>query len=171
MRNEIIHNVGDLFDFLANNNLDDRMHVVLHSCNAQGVMGAGFAAVVKNKFPNCFAAYLEGLSVNNSLSRRMGTFSAAECSLNNNKFCIINIIGQMYYGNDPNVRYTSYDAIDKSLTSIDEILSSTDSEVVFHFPKIGSVRGGGSWDVISEIIKHRLNRNHYTLNLWELKNG
>jgi hypothetical protein len=43
-----------------------------------------------------------------------------------------------------------------------------DVPVNFHFPKIGSVRGGGSWDVVSQIIKHRLNRNQYTLNLWEI---
>lgn len=170
MQTRIKQNFGDLFEYLSSPLLDDGMHVVLHSCNAQGVMGSGFAATVKKKFPQCFDAYLEGLAVNNQPSKKMGTISTAVCEINSNTFIIVNIIGQMYYGNDPNIRYTSYDALDTALQEIDDIFNF-DEKIFFHFPKIGSVRGGGSWDVVSQIIQHRLNRNLYNLNLWELKNG
>ena len=55
---------GDLFSFLTSSDLDGAMQVVLHSCNAQGVMGAGFAASVKSRFPECYQTYVNELALN-----------------------------------------------------------------------------------------------------------
>lgn len=158
---------GDMFSFLTSSDLDGGMQVVLHSCNAQGVMGAGFAATVKSRFPECYQTYVNELALNTDPIKRLGTFSIYHNQSARNEFFIVNIIGQLYYGKTPGFRYTSYDAIDTALKNIDEMFF-IDVPVNFHFPKIGSVRGGGSWDVVSQIIKHRLNRNQYTLNLWEI---
>lgn len=171
MPSEIQYHVGDIFEYLSCGSVDAGEHIVLHSCNARGVMGSGFAKTVKQKFPNCFEAYTHGLSLNTSPYQSLGTFSIAQCELGGFEFTIFNLIGQLNYGSDPSVKYTSYDALDTCLREIDSFLSVVDTDINFHFPRIGSVRGGGSWEVVREIIQHRLNRSNYKLNLWELKNG
>jgi hypothetical protein len=82
---------------------------------------------------------------------------------------VANIVGQdQFYrqGEPRGTRFTSYDAVDRSLTDLAEVLQGL--PVSLHFPLIGSDRGGGHWPIVKEIIKHRL--NGFDLNLWLLPN-
>lgn len=67
---------------------------------------------------------------------------------------IANCITQQFYGNDGK-KYVSYDAIDDIFKEIN-YLCNIERSVYVHFPKIGADLGGGNWNVIKEIIDHRL---------------
>lgn len=157
---------GDIFN---SKNFGDpnELHVILHQCNAQGVMGSGIAKTVRNKFPSTYVAYMTEIENAPTLQQRLGSISFSLENIETSEVLIINLIGQANYGSD-GAKYTSYDALDSALQKVDDLFSPADTTVNFHFPKIGSVRGGGDWLVIEQIIKSRLNKDHYKLNLWEL---
>lgn len=117
--------------------------VIIHGCNAQGVMGSGVALAVKNKYPKAYEAY-------KSFEERRGlrTASISEWRVSKN-LCIANMVTQEFYGRDPKVRYVSYGAIHLGFERLHESHPITET---FHFPRIGAGLGNGDWNKISELI-------------------
>lgn len=127
-----------------------------HGCNAQGVMGSGIAAQVREQFPAAYKAYRdhyerEGLKLGDRIS--------VDCTTK----VIINAVTQEHYGRDPNRVYVSYDAIEKAIKGINawahfaenidsmrRVVGKPDSVA---FPLIGAGLANGDWDVISKIIE------------------
>lgn len=131
------------------NVLDIERGIIVHSCNAQGVMGSGIALEIKNRFPDAYHAYIRDKQ---TYGLHLGQKSYAEVGVN--KF-IINGIGQQDYGRDGH-RYTSYDAITKIFTSVNlfalDELEEKGILLPICFPLIGCGLGGGKWEIISAII-------------------
>lgn len=162
----IISNNGNLFEHV--HGTPGKIQVIMHSCNALGIMGSGIAKTVKEMFPEAYNAYLSALQGFHSASEALGSIShVLLVDRFDDPVFLVNIIGQHYYGKDGR-KYTSYDAIDTALIEVDRQFSTLDIPIEFHFPTMGCGLGGGNWDVVSQIITHRLNRNHYTLNHWSL---
>lgn len=132
---------GDLFTTNA--------PVIVHGCNAQGVMGAGVAGFIKRKYPTAFEAYKRAFS-NSGNKLALGTIIPAECQ---NRI-IINAITQNFYGKE-GPRYVSYDAIDNCMSAINEYCL-LHNIINVAMPKIGSGLGGGNWGIIKKIIEQNL---------------
>lgn len=131
--------------------------VIIHGCNAQGVMGSGVALAIKIKYPKAYEAYKafeekRGLSLASISIRKIDP-----------KLYIANAITQEFYGNDPVVQYASYGAIH---LAFEKLHKHFPAEVPFHFPKIGAGRGNGDWLVISQLIE--LACPYRELVCWEL---
>lgn len=125
--------------------------IIVHGCNAQGVMGSGVALAVKNKYPQAFAAYKEQLA--EASGDTLGSIFWA-CIFHNtdyDRLFIANAITQNLYGKTGD-KFVSYDAVDKCMLS----LNMQNAGLPIHMPKIGAGLGGGKWEVIEEIIKHRI---------------
>lgn len=133
-----------MIKYKTGNLLDITDGVIIHGCNAQGVMGSGVALAVKEKYPKAYQAYkaqelAEGLG--------LGTYSSYK---HNASLSIANVVTQQTYGRDPNVRYVSYGAV---LLGLECLNSQYLPEVTFHFPKIGAGLGNGNWNIIKELIE------------------
>ena len=131
--------------------------VIIHGCNAQGVMGSGVALAIKTKYPDAYRAYKDfeakhGLKLASVSIRRVDT-----------KLHIANAITQEFYGTDPVIQYASYGAIH---LAFEKLHKHFPAEVPFHFPKIGAGRGNGDWLVISQLIE--LACPYRELICWEL---
>lgn len=123
--------------------------VIVHGCNALGVMGAGVAKQIAKRYPSVYKDYREYCkkSVPEEI---LGDALMVKVS---DELIILNAITQLTYGSILETRYVSYDAIDRVF---DSIASIYDSCTHIHMPKIGAGLGGGNWGVITEIIQHRL---------------
>jgi O-acetyl-ADP-ribose deacetylase (regulator of RNase III) len=117
---------------------------ILHGCNAQGVMGAGFAKLVKEKHPFAYKNYLY---VHQTRGLKLGEVIIVRCKGR----VIIHAITQQYYGSDGK-RYVSYDAVANAMAAIEENLYGN----TVAMPKIGSGLAGGDWNVIAAIIETEL---------------
>lgn len=130
------------------NALDVQTGIIVHGCNCQGVMGAGIALEIKNRFPEAFHEYER---VHRSRGLKLGEICFAEVSPN--KF-IINANTQEGYSRVG--RQVSYDAIADCFTEVVKFAKTIEKhrgqklEVIF--PMIGAGLGGGDWKVISAII-------------------
>lgn len=142
---------GNVFDsFLYSNS------VIVHGCNAQGVMGSGVARIVRNDFP---AAYYEYVRKHDEVGLQLGEIIPVSVLPGRT---IINAITQEFYGPGPQ-RYVDYDAVREAFRRT-KVYALENGVETINYPKIGAGLGGGLWSVIAPIIDEELNGlNHF---LW-----
>lgn len=128
--------------YINGNLLDATSGIIVHGCNAQGVMGSGVAKAVKDKYPEAYqkyyAEYLYGLLT-------PGWISVYNPS---RYLTIVSGITQEYYGRDKNVVYVDYDSLAEVFRKVKSIWPG----VPVHIPKIGAGLANGDWEIISRII-------------------
>lgn len=144
---------GNVFDaFLQPNSL------VVHGCNAQGVMGSGVAKYVKDNFPS---AYYEYLRHHEEHGLKLGEVIPALVLPGR---WVLNAITQEFYGRDPGRVYVDYQAIEIAFSRVRQFAESNNIATI-NYPKIGAGLGGGDWTRISSIINTQLDGlDHY---LWD----
>jgi O-acetyl-ADP-ribose deacetylase (regulator of RNase III) len=116
--------------------------VIAHVCNDLGAWGAGFTAALDRRWSEPRAEYL-ALGAKQVLGSvqlvRVGPL-----------LWVANIVAQRGLPSRGNRRPLSYDALGTGLwalrTRADELTASV------HMPRIGCGLGGGSWDVVSQIV-------------------
>ncbi len=139
---------GDLFT--------TKIEVIVHGCNAQGVMGSGVAKTIREKYPKAYDRYRKEHELNKGL--KLGEIIAVPCGdrVNDreNYKVIINAITQDFYGRDGQ-RYVSYDAVADAMERINR-MSDIYGITEIAMPQIGAGLGGGDWNVIESIIESEL---------------
>ena len=143
---------GDVLDsFLYENT------IIVHGCNAQGVMGSGMAKAVKARFPQAFNDYHEKYQEQGN-QLYPGQIIISEVLPTR---YIINAITQKYYGTDKGHRYVDYDAVRECFELVRDFAEKNGVDTI-NYPMIGAGLGGGDWGVISGIIDDVLDGlNHF----------
>lgn len=137
---------GDLFEHFIGKHLPE-VDAIAHVCNAQGVMGSGFAKAVRELFPTAYEEYKKGDIIIPKC--KLGTISYAE--VRPDKF-VFNVIAQEFYGYDGR-RYLDYEALYKGLERVkDEMLEQEVRRLGVPF-MMGCDRAGGSWKVVSAMLE------------------
>lgn len=121
---------------------------IVHGCNAQGVMGSGFALQVKNLYPVAYEVYRNmyekhGFEVGENISVKVEP-----------NLVIHNAITQEFYGRDGK-QYVDYLAVKDGFVQVCLEVSEGLIECEdIHFPLIGCGLGGGDRSIIlSDIDK------------------
>lgn len=133
---KIEYRKGDLFE--------SPIKVFIHGCNDQGVMASGFAAPLKNKFPEAYEVYRKEYETN-------GLGGGTIIPVETKGKIIINMITQNFYGKDGK-RYAKYDWIADGFYQTNQLTKRLGIDTVA-MPMIGAGLGGGDWNVISAIIE------------------
>lgn len=159
----------------VSNLLNVQSGIIVHGCNAQGVMGAGVAAAIKATYPECFARYKTEFDQRDALYRALNkpNITDHECMTinelldmhneahvggviwwhaDNSDLSIANAITQDGFGLR---RDTDYNAVDAVFEKIFNYIYPANGEDTIHIPLIGSGIGGGDWRVIESIILDR----------------
>ncbi len=138
---KIEYRTGNLFD-------EPNLTHLVHCCNAQGVMGSGFAKELRQRHPSVYdtyhLAYQESRKVGQSLP--MGWVVDVNTPTG---IMVYNLIGQEFFGGDGK-KYVSYDAIADGMMWIDENIT-LGAELCM--PTMGAVLAGGKWSVIASIVE------------------
>ena len=136
-------------EFINGDITDITFGFVCHQVNCQGVMGAGVALAIRNKWPVTYAEYrrayiCDTLYLGNTIfvEIRPGLY-------------VIHICGQDRYGRVG--VYTNYDALHKAIRYISKarIIVNKDTGVTYpvYFPNgMGCRLAGGDWNVVIQII-------------------
>jgi O-acetyl-ADP-ribose deacetylase (regulator of RNase III) len=143
-----------------------RPNIIVHGCNAQGVMGSGFAKQVAERYPACVETYRQQLhylkqALPDSVLGQCIQYWAAPYLV------IVNAITQRDFGRDPNRRYVNYEAVATAFDQLRDMPGLQHGTI--HYPQIGAGLGGGDWAIISEIISSRLDPAGITHVLWLLE--
>lgn len=133
--------------------------IIVHGCNAKGVMGAGVALAVRRAYPEAFKAYRQ---IFESEGLQLGTVNFVPI---NEHLVIANAITQEDYNRSHGPEcMIDYNAIRKCFRVIANEAKAKKLSV--HYPMIGAGLGGGDWDTIQAIIEDELFDVERTL--WKL---
>ena len=126
------------------NILDVKSGIICHQVNSKGVMGAGLALAIKNKYPIVYKEYME---VYNNGDLLVGRVLHTEVS---DGLYVANLCAQGMYGYGG--RFTDYEALEQCIESVRKF--AIDNELPIYFPfGIGCGLAGGDWDIVSGIIE------------------
>ena len=139
--------------------LDVEEGIIVHGCNAQGVMGSGVALAVKQKYPDVYKKYRYYYYEN---ELKLGT---TQFNRINTNLWVVNAITQEFFGKDGK-RYVNYAAICESMLEVFDYARCLD--LCVHFPKIGAGLGGGDWNIIEQLINDCDHDNNVKKICWEL---
>ena len=144
-----------MIEYRKGNLLDVTEGIILHGCNAQGVMGSGVALAIKQAYPEAYQEYLNDSMILGFISDYWVNYDLV----------IINGITQEFYGRDGK-RYVNYKAICDVFTqavSMGRLYGFT-----LNFPKIGAGLGGGDWNIIEQLINDCDPKDKVKKICWEL---
>jgi O-acetyl-ADP-ribose deacetylase (regulator of RNase III) len=134
--------------------LEQKIDVIAHQVNCLGVMGAGVAAQIRDKYPEVYKAYKDfcrnELDRLDTLQTKYLLGNCFVCASGNKNPVIANLFGQDRC--DLTGRMTNYDAVYDALTGLREIMESRGLKSVAFPYGMSSGLGGGSWDIIYAMI-------------------
>lgn len=145
------------------NLLDAPFQFIAHQVNCRGVMGAGLALQIKNKYPEVYDTYktfCNTYTVKPPLGKSL-------CVWTKDNHCIINVFGQLGYGRGQ--QQTDYEALYSGFAMAAEEIRNTflNGNPCYQIPivipyGIGCGLAGGDWEKVEEILK-LVEKNHCVL--------
>lgn len=137
--------------FIDNSDLlEVKEGIILHGCNAQGVMGSGVAKQVKHRYPEAYVDYLNliGTGIGES-GEVLGKTVVTQVT---SKLFIASGITQEFYGREPGVQYVSYSALYSVVSFC--LAKAAYEEAQLHIPHmIGAGLGGGDYTKIKTLLE------------------
>lgn len=132
----IIYKIGDL--------LNAEQKVIVHGCNAHGVMGSGVARQIRAKWSNVFEVYALNYK---TFGLELGDIIPVATI---DGHIVVNAITQDNFGRNGE-RFVDYNAVETCMNKINK--RAIDWEVKeIAVPFIGAGLGGGDWSIIEQII-------------------
>lgn len=139
--------IGDLLQALE----EGHVSLVAHQTNCRGIMGSGIAKAIAVKYPQV-KQYDRILCDTNDVEGVSGYCGILE--VDDGKF-IANLYGQVDPG--PN---TDYDLLETALWNLESDCHYYDIDVI-GFPLIGCGIGGGSWGIVSKILRNTMSSKEF----------
>lgn len=119
--------------------------VIVHGCNAQGVMASGFADKLRMKFPDAYSCYKKA---EKELGLNLGDVSVVSYQ---DGTLVANAITQEFYGRDKSKVYVDYEAVERALEKVAGY--SKQHNIPVHLPFIGGGLANGDRSTLEEIFK------------------
>lgn len=146
--------VGDL--------LEATEDIIVHQVNCRKKMGSGIALQIKIKFPEAYMQYRDAFTQLEP-EELLGKIQIIKI---NDKY-ICNLFGQLDYGYD-GMKYTSYDALDNGFNKVFQYANENNLSVAIPY-KIGSDRGGASWNVVYTMLQNLFEESKIQLTIYKLE--
>ena len=133
--------------------------LLLHGCNAQGVMGSGVAKLVRDAHPGAYDVYRAAYESRTDKSRGLdlGSYTVFK----DTDRTIINGVTQEFYGREPNRVYVSYAAIERLFLDLNHQPLTENQAIAI--PRIGAGLAQGDWKTIREIIAESVQSYYVTI--------
>jgi O-acetyl-ADP-ribose deacetylase (regulator of RNase III) len=123
--------------------------ILVHGCNARGVMGAGIALQIKQHFPQAFEVYAQA---HKTTGLKLGTITWAEVAAQK---IVVNAVTQDHYHHpNPEVVLVDYDSVERAFEAVRPLADR--ERLPVHFPLIGCGLARGKWQEIAPRIERAL---------------
>lgn len=138
--------------------------IILHGVNCQGVMGAGIAYALKNKYPRIETNYRFLCQHAPNPYTLLGEIDVVEMSPH---LFIVNCFTQNFFGFHSDRPPASYSAIHECLLKVVEF-SMYHRDLPIYMPQIGCGLGGLEWDIVNDIVEYVENKYKVLINVCDL---
>lgn len=143
-----------MIEFVKDDLLNAKEDFICHQVNCKGVMGAGVAKQISDKYPQVKYQYQERCRLFKPDEKYELLGKVQTVKINDRQY-VLNIFGQFNYGRDKNHTYTSYPALMKAMKTI-RLPGKT-----YAFPNhFACGLAGGNWDTVLAIIEKTLAYDH-----------
>ena len=150
----IIYSTGDL--------LKTDVEVIIHQVNTQGVMGAGIALQIKNKWSEVYKEYKDYC---NDVTDSKELLGACVTSHTNDGRYVANCFGEDKFW-PVGVCHTDYTALEKSLQLLYIWMKANNLKTCGCPYLMGCGLAGGDWNIVHQILKNIFEEdNNITLNV------
>lgn len=147
--------------------LQSGAHVIAHQVNCKGVMGAGVALQIRQKYPNVFSAYRAACK-KSSPEALLGKIQPCLCGGATERW-IVNCFAQEGYGMDS--VQTNYVAMESCFIKLrDWAILNGHKQIAIPYG-IGCGLAGGDWNVVKDILNRTFVGNQVVLEIWKLPNN
>lgn len=136
-----------MIKYVTGNLLEAEENIIGQQVNAQGVMGAGLAKQIRNKYPVAYKEYMKVCGDSDYDSDLLGRTQLVQ--LNEGSF-IANLFGQLGYGRGK--IHTDYNSLKRALRTLKDFAVARKLSVALPFG-LGCGLAGGSWEIVSKIIE------------------
>lgn len=153
---KIIYHVGDIFEAMRKG----KHQFMAHGCNCQNAMGSGIAPFVRKECPE---AYEADQGTKRGDIKKLGTMTSGMVSYEGVPFSSVylNWYTQFDYSHWVNHEPLSYDAVNTCAKIFGQVARNQRmAEHGFCMPLIGAGLAGGDWNIISLMIKNRIDVSH-----------
>ena len=124
--------------------------LIVHGCNAQGVMGSGIANLLHAKYPQVYNDYIYR---HHSIGLKLGDVIFTKLT---HRLHVASVITQEYYGRDHDTVYVNYDAVRNGFALVNRYSKMFHLEI--KHPLIGAGLANGDWNIIKKIIDEECNK-------------
>lgn len=155
----IVHYTGDV--------LQSGAGVIAHQVNCKGVMGAGIALQIRQKYPNVFSAY-RAVCKKSTSEDLLGKIQPCLCGGASERW-VVNCFAQAECGTA--AVQTDYAAFESCMTKLRDWAVFHDRKRIAIPFGIGCGLAGGSWNVVSSILSRVFSDNGVVLEIWKLPNN
>lgn len=144
-----------MINIVKDNILDAIEDIIVQQVNCKGVMGAGLAKSILNKYPNVKKEYqsFRSFNLNKGLTDKdlLGLVNYVRVS---DGKVIANVFGQVNIKKNhfDKTVYTKTEALTRGLKEVKELSKQLNKSVAIPYG-IGCGLAGGDWNIISEIIE------------------
>lgn len=142
--------MSDCIRVIKGNLLTSNENVIIHQVNCQGVMGAGIAKQIKDKYPMVFSAYKKYCPNPQLLGK------IQYIRVNDDRY-IINLFGQNGFGRDK--RYTDYSALRTGIRKALDFAADRGYKSVGIPYMIGCGLAGANETTVAQIIFEEIKAN------------
>jgi O-acetyl-ADP-ribose deacetylase (regulator of RNase III) len=141
------------------------MRIIAHCMNDVGVMGAGVALAIRNKWPVVYTHYMSWY--HNYITDPPFELGQVQFVNISTDITVANMIGQegvVFHNGMPPIRYPAIAQCLKDLAAFASFKNAT-----IHCPKFGSGLAGGRWGIIEGMIRNHVCAKHINVYVYELK--
>lgn len=165
-----------MITFRNGNLLNSDCKVICHQVNCMGVMGAGIAKQIRDRWPNVYQTYRDYcVHVLLTTSSRHNLMGTCFLSFTDDKHIIANIFSQYDYSKKGfNTRYTEYEALEEALDNLKSQLldiygTEEAGKIKIGFPyNFGCGLANGNWDTVLYILHKHFDVDDWNVEIWKL---
>lgn len=137
-------------EILRGDLLEANADIICHQVNCQGVMGAGVAKQIADKWPSVKKEYVKFCNGKKHKQDLLGEIQLVAANGGFQKKgdpCVLNIFGQLYYGHDG--VYTDYSALTQAFRKMNSLYKGQTLAFPYGF---GCGLAGGDWQDVESLI-------------------
>lgn len=128
--------------------LDVKEGIIVQQVNCKGVMGAGLAKQIRNKYPNVYKTYINNLK---SLRlKNIHPLGNVDFTKVGDRLAVCNFYAQYSYGRHS--IHTDYEEFEKCLIKLKDKIGIKNINVYFPYG-IGCGLAGGDWNIVLSLIE------------------
>ena len=151
--------------------LQSNLPLIAHQTNCLGVMGAGIAKAIKNKWSIVYTQYVDKCGHYNYSKDLLGKCQVCVTEDEPIKF-VANLFGEYSFTESVapfENRHTDYDALKKALLHLKAVCENTEITEIGIPYKLGCGLAGGDWDGVVYPMLQELFANDSTITLYIYK--